>query len=96
MREYDIYDQAVDVVSAFEFLFTDPARHGNHSRVTSNGSPGSLHRHETADPDTPDFTVLFTDGTALVGEIARLSLQSKSVDSACAQLARYDALHPRP
>lgn len=88
MREYDIYDQAVDVVSAFEFLFTIPEDMA--TTVAHFERFPKVPSATGADPDTPDFTVLFNDGTALVGEIARLSLQSKSVDSACAQLARYD------
>jgi hypothetical protein len=88
MRDYEIYDQAVDVVSAFEFLFTVPA--DMTATVTHFERFPKVASANGGDPDTPDFTVLFNDGTALVGEIARLSLQSKSVDSACAQLGRYD------
>jgi hypothetical protein len=89
MRDYEIYDAAVDIVSCFEFLFTVPldmaatVAHFERFPKIPAAQPG-------ADPDTPDFTVLFTDGTALVGEIARLSLRESSVDSACAQLLRYD------
>lgn len=89
MREYEIYDQAVDVVSAFEFLFTlpkDMAATVQHFERFPKIPTGA------SDPDTPDLTVLFTDGTALVGEVARLSLQPKSVDSACDQLLRYNNL----
>lgn len=80
--------KAVDVVSSFEFLFTVPEDMA--TTVAHFERFPKIPSAAGADPDTPDFTVLFNDGTALVGEIARLSLQSKSVDSACAQLARYD------
>lgn len=45
---------------------------------------------------TPDFTVLFTDGTAYVGELSNLSLQAASLDSLCEQVGRYDRLDRIP
>lgn len=45
---------------------------------------------------TPDFSVVFKDGAGLVGEIARLALHDNSVESVCAQLAKYDALRHLP
>lgn len=90
MREYETYDQAVDVVSAFEFLLTHPTDMA--ATVAHFERFPHIARNDGRDPDTPDFTVLYTDGTALVAEISRLSLQSKSVDSACEQLQRYSQL----
>lgn len=94
MREYDTYDQAVDVVSAFEFLFTEPPDMA--ATVVHFERFPRIPRSDDGDPDTPDFTVLFTDGTALVGEISRLSLRDKSVESACDQLQRYSKLNRVP
>lgn len=92
MRAYETYDQAVDVVSAFQFLFT-----------TSPDMASTVAHFErfpkirtASGVCTPDFTVLFTDGTALVGEIARLSLNDRSVESACEQILRYDQLTQVP
>jgi hypothetical protein len=89
MREYETYDQAVDVVSAFEFLFTVPkdmAATVQHFERFPKIPTGA------SDPDTPDFTVLFADGTALIGEVARLARQPKSPESVCDQLLRYSNL----
>lgn len=94
MREYETYDHAVDVVSAFEFLFTVPPDMA--ATVAHFERFPRIPRTDGGDPDTPDFTVLFTDGTALIGEISRLSLQPKSADSACDQLLRYSQLTQVP
>lgn len=89
LQGFDVYDQAVDVVSAFEWLHTDTAsvpdtvKHfERYPSMTGTDGKGA----------TPDFTVLFHQGAALVGEIARFSLRDESVDGLCAQLLRYDAL----
>jgi hypothetical protein len=84
----------VDVVSAFEMVFTD----------SRSELPATVRHFErfpripVADGHslTPDFTVLFDDGAGMVGEIARLSRRDESVDDLCAQLARYDALDQLP
>lgn len=83
--EYTLYDEHVDVVSAFEYLFTGPKDMAatvryfeRFPKITVDGRPS-----------TPDFTVLFTDDTALVGEISSLALAEGSVDKACRQLERY-------
>jgi len=88
LAEYTLYDEHVDVVSAFEYLFTGPVdmavtvRHFERfPKITVDGQP-----------NTPDFTVLFADDTALVGEISNLALHEGSVDKACKQLGRYAVL----
>lgn len=80
LRGFDVYDQAVDVVSAFEWLHTETAavpdtvRHfDRYPSLTAPDGKGA----------TPDFTVLFHQGAALVGEIARFSLPTKA-STACA------------
>ncbi len=91
---FDVYDRAVDVVSVFEWLHTDP-------RVDAAGPVLHFERYPSIPaPDgkqaTPDFTILFADGTAVAGEVARLALRKESVDKLCAQLGRYDSLTAVP
>lgn len=84
------YDQHVDVVSALEWLFThvkglkDTVAH--FERFPRIPVPGKK------EPWTPDFTVLFTDGTAIVGEIAQFAQHEGSVDKLCTQIGRYATL----
>lgn len=52
--------------------------------------------HRDGKSATPDFSVLFKDGRALVGEIAYMGLHENSPDSLCKQIARYDALDAVP
>jgi hypothetical protein len=94
VRRFRTYDRAVDVVSAFEALFT-----------RSNDLPPTVRHFERfptvlASGDeverTPDFSVAFTDETALIGEVARIALRDESVDSLCEQLAAYDQARQVP
>lgn len=92
LREYEVYDQAVDVVSCYQFLFT---------RVTElAGTVAHFERYPKVAADgrehTPDFTVLFNDQTGLAGEIARLATHERSVDSLCDQITRYASLPHLP
>ena len=93
--EYGTYDEHVDVVSAFEWLFTDPGVKDLPATVQHferfpriRGSNGATL--------TPDFTVLFVDRTAIIGEIAQIALNENSIDKLCKQLANYDALTQVP
>jgi hypothetical protein len=94
LHGFTTYDRAVDVVSAFEMAFTT-----SHSDV-----PGTVRHFErfpripTDDGGTltPDFTVVFIDGTGLAGEIARLALHENSAESLCRQIGKYDALRELP
>lgn len=93
LQEHRLYDQYVDVVSAFEWLFTEtkamPDTVAHFERFPRlEGSDGN--------PATPDFSVLFLDGTGLVGEIARVALHEASVEDLCRQIARYDSLTQLP
>jgi hypothetical protein len=93
LADYRAYDRACGVVSAWEIFFTK----GTGLRDTVAyferfpSPPG---------PDgiivTPDFSVLFTDGTLLVGEIASLGLNDGSLRSLLRQIGRYDALGQGP
>lgn len=83
---FSVYDRAVDVVSAWEMIFTEsdtPLRRAvlHFERFPVVRSPSG--------ESTPDFTVLYDDGSACIGEIAHLPLADEGVDALCAQLARY-------
>jgi len=85
LDDFTTYDQHVDVVSALEWLFTwgkgirDTVAH--FERFPRIKVAGTTY--------TPDFTVLFTDGTAIVGEIAKMALHENSVDKLCSQIGHY-------
>jgi hypothetical protein len=93
LAEYELYDRSVDIVSAYEWLFTDtqdlPATVAHFERYPTVVHPDGRRA-------TPDFTVLFTDQTAIVGEIANLPLAEQGVDSLCEQILRYDTLDVVP
>lgn len=82
------------MVSAFEMVFT----------TSKSAVPATVHHFErfprVPDEDgnklTPDFSVMFNDGSGLVGEIARLALHEGSAESLCDQIAKYDALRQLP
>ena len=88
LRAYDIYDSHSDVVAVFQWLFTDP---------NVAGLPDTVEHFERfprvqgADGNTlrPDFTVLFKDKTAIVGEIAKIAVHPNSIDKLCSQLGKY-------
>lgn len=94
MHEFRVYDETVDIVSAFEALAT----------LVEDFSPQVLHferfpklRLEAQEaPVTPDFSVAFRDGTGVVGEIARVALHENSVEKCCRQIGRYDSLPSLP
>jgi hypothetical protein len=89
LRSYNIYDEHVDVVSAMEWLFTAtkeiPSTVVHFERFPTIKVSQDLTL-------TPDFTVLFVDGTAIIGEIAQFAVRDSSVDDLCRQLDNYDAL----
>jgi len=95
LEGFDTYDQHVDVVSAFEWLFTDPGVKDLPATVAHFERFPRIPRDQ-CEPLTPDFTVLFTDGTAIVGEIAKIALHNNSVDKLCQQIAGYAALDRVP
>jgi hypothetical protein len=92
--EFRVYDQSVDVVSAWELIFTQsdtPLRRRvrHFERFPSIALPDGTEV-------TPDFSVLFDQGPGLVGEIASFALNDESVESLCTQIANYDALLELP
>ncbi|MDQ6946523.1 MAG: hypothetical protein M3256_09680 [Actinomycetota bacterium] len=93
IRCSEVYDTAVGIVSAFHTLFTtqrDLAPTVAHFERYPNLA------HSDGKPATPDFTVLFNDGSALVGEIANVTLVDQGVDRLCSQILRYDSLTEVP
>jgi hypothetical protein len=93
LREFREYDASVDIVSCFEVFFCEstslPATVAHFERFPRYTAPdGEL--------VTPDFTVLFTDGTLLVGEIAKLARDEHSLEDLLHQIGRYDTLTRAP
>lgn len=93
LTEFNTYDQYVDVVTAFEWLFTE----------TKELPPSVRHFErfpkivlDDGTTHTPDFTVVYTDGTGLVGEISKIARHENSVDKACSQIGRYAELDRLP
>lgn len=88
LADFATYDQHVDVVSAFEWVFTDPG---------VQKMPGTVRHFErfphvvSADGVqlTPDFTVLFHDGIGIIGEIAKVALREESLDALTSQIGKY-------
>lgn len=93
MSDFRIYDRAVDVVSAYHWLFTEtdemPSTVAHFERYPKIAHPDG---HEAR----PDFTVLFNDGCGLVAEIANIALHDNSIEKICHQLLRYDSLNVLP
>jgi hypothetical protein len=93
LSEYRRYDACVDIVSAVEVWFTKAT--GMKDTVVHFERYPTI-GHADGEDATPDFTVLFDDDTAYVGELSNLSLQASSLDSLCRQIGRYDELHQVP
>jgi len=95
LAEFDTYDAHCDVVSALEWLFTDPSVKDLPGTVVHFERFPRVHR-----PDgsfvTPDFTVLFNDRSGIVGEVASIGLHDNSVDKLCRQIRKYADLEVLP
>ena len=93
LDEFKVYDQAVDVVSCYHWLFTAV------TEMADTVNHFERYPRIPVAPDravTPDFTVVFTDGTGLAGEVARISLRDESVESVCQQIQSYSELVQMP
>lgn len=90
--EFDLYDKHVDVVSAFEWLFTQtrelPVDVVHFERYPAIDDHGITR--------TPDFTVLFEDGSAIIAEVANLAVHENSIEKACRQIGAYAPLRTVP
>lgn len=89
IADFRLYDRSVDVVSAYHWLFTETA--GLPATVSHFERYPKI-RHSDGKVATPDFTVLFNDGTGIAAEIANLALHDNSVEKLCKQLDRYTTL----
>lgn len=93
LREYRDYDAKVDIVSSFEVFFREsttlPATVSHFERFPRYKAPDGLEV-------TPDFTVLFSDATLLVGELSNLALKERSLQDLVHQIGRYDTLTQAP
>ena len=87
--EYSQYDRRVDIVSVAEVWFTRSAELASTVRHFERFPRGS---HPDGNDATPDFTVLFNDGTAIAGELSHLALPEESLDDLARQLLRYSTL----
>jgi hypothetical protein len=93
LREYRDYDAKVDIVSSFEVFFREstslPATVAHFERFPRYTAPDG-------EQVTPDLTVLFNDGTLLVGEISKLARDERSLEDLLHQIGRYDTLTRAP
>lgn len=93
LREYRDYDAKADIVSSFEVFFCE-------AKELSTTVDYFERFPRCAAPDgreaTPDFTVLFTDRTLLVGEISNLAREERSLEALWHQIGRYDTLSEAP
>ena len=90
---YVRYDRLVDIVSVAEVWFT---RSAALSQTVSHFERYPRCTHSDGHPLTPDFTVLFGDATALVGELASLARNPESLEALVNQIARYEAVRQLP
>jgi hypothetical protein len=87
--EFKVYDRAVDVVSIYHWLFTATKELPKTVRHFERYPKVQVTRNDETVVLTPDFTVLFSDGTGIVAEIANLALHDNSVEKLCNQLNNY-------
>lgn len=92
---YRRYDEYVDVVSCFEWMFGEtkmlPDTVKHFERFPKCLVPGKG-AGKGAKTVTPDFLVVFHDDSVLVGEIASIARHENSVDKLCSQLMGYEAI----
>ncbi|WP_457966881.1 hypothetical protein M1E17_09355 [Arthrobacter sp. D1-29] len=93
LREgYRRYDEYVDVVSCFEWMFAGDAKDLPETVKHFERYPKCMVSNAGASPRTvtPDFVVVFHDDSVLVGEIASIARHENSVDKLCSQLLAYE------
>ncbi|WP_322411140.1 hypothetical protein [Microbacterium invictum] len=93
IADFRIYDRSVDIVSIYHWLFTETRELPS---TVSHFERYPRIPHADGRVATPDFSVLFTDGTGIVAEIANIARHDNSVEKLCAQLLRYDGIEALP
>lgn len=93
LGDFRRYDACVDIVSAVEVWFSKAE--GMRETVARFERYPKI-EHSDGEKVTPDFSVLFNDETAYVGELCNLALEPASLDSLCHQIGRYDSLDRVP
>ena len=93
LRDFRLYDRNVDIVSAYQWAF---AQIREVAPTVEHFERYPKMTHPDGRDVTPDFTVQFNDGRAIVAEIANIALRDESVDSLCRQLGRYASLDGVP
>jgi hypothetical protein len=93
LREYRGYDAKVDIVSAFEVFFCEST---SLPKTVAHFERFPRYRGPDGEIVSPDFTVLFADGTLLVGEISKLARAEGSLRDLLHQIGRYDTLTQAP
>lgn len=92
-REYANYDRSVEIVSSAEVWFT---RQKEMAKTVLHFERYPVIPHPDGNEATPDFTVLFTDNTAIVGEVSNVALRAGSFDGLWHQIKRYSELTQIP
>jgi len=93
-RDYAQYDRRVDLVSVAEVWFTRSQGLAP-STVHFDRFPRLVHPVDGR-PATPDFTVLFSDDTGIVGEISHIAPRTSALAQLINQVARYETLGGLP
>lgn len=93
LRDFNLYDRNVDIVSAYQWAFT---RIRELAPTVEHFERYPRTQHQDGRDGTPDFTVLFKDGRAILGEIANIARRDESVEGLCKQLARYGEVEGVP
>lgn len=92
-QRYREYDEVVEIVSAAEVWFT---QNEAMAATVRHFERYPAIRTRAGEEVTPDFTVLFNDGTGIAAEIARLALNPNSFEALWRQLDKYAALQELP
>ena len=88
LKQFDVYDQAVDIVSCWE-CFLDHVYSGVFSDFHFERFPKLP--QNAGDPLTPDFTVFFNEDYALIAEIKRtFPTDDDAFESTLDQILKYD------
>lgn len=92
-REYANYDSSVEIVSSAEVWFT---LQKEMAETVRHFDRYPLIPHPDGNEATPECTVLFTDNTAIVGEVSSVALEAGSFERLWHQIKRYSELSQIP